>query len=404
MTERVSLSKILNSLESGSRPKGGIVNGVGEVFSLGGEHLDSNGGFYFSNEKYVTAEFHASMKRGIVKPNDVLIVKDGATTGKVSFVLPSFPYKPACINEHLFRLEINPQIADPQYVFYYLFSPVGNQEILSDFRGATVGGISQDFANKVKVPLPPLEEQRRIAGILARADRLRQMRRYALQLSDGYLQAVFLRMFGDPVTNPMGWEKRPLGSILSSIDSGDSPVCEDRVAQDYEWGVLKLSAVTSCSYLERENKAITSRTKPQPKLEVKTGDLLFSRKNTYNLVGASAYVYRTRDRLMLSDLIFRLNIEDNETVNPVFLWQNLIFPSQRKIIQKLAGGTAGSMPNISKGRLQTANILLPPIGLQIKYSNIVHKHLRLRYQQNEALRQADHLFDTLLHRAFRGAL
>ena len=56
------------------------------------------------------------------------------------------------------------------------------------------------------IPLPPLPEQQRIAAILERADRLRRLRRYALELSEGYLQAVFVEMFGDPVRNPKGWK------------------------------------------------------------------------------------------------------------------------------------------------------------------------------------------------------
>ena len=66
---------------------------------------------------------------------------------------------------------------------------------------------------ELEIPLPPLAEQRRIAAVLARADRLRRLRRYALELSAGYLQAVFGEMFGDPVTNPKGWEVWPLGEL-----------------------------------------------------------------------------------------------------------------------------------------------------------------------------------------------
>ncbi|MCA9953873.1 MAG: restriction endonuclease subunit S [Anaerolineales bacterium] len=255
-----------------------------------------------------------------------------------------------------------------------------------------------------EMPLPPLPEQQRIAGILARADRLRQLRRYALQLSDGYLQSVFLQMFGDPVTNPMGWEIRPLGKLLTTIDSGVSPVCQDRPALDNEWGILKLGAVTTCDYLQTENKAITSKTSPRTELEVKSGDLLFSRKNTYDLVGACAYVHHTRPKLMLPDLIFRLQIEDKKELAPIYLWQLLIFPTKRKMVQRLAGGSAGSMPNISKGRLNTVEIPLPPPELQSKFVCAVRQFERLRAQQREAARQAENLFSTLLHRAFRGEL
>jgi len=209
----VPLSKIVSALESGGRPPGGIVAGEGEVFSLGGEHLNEYGGFDLSNKRFIPRAFYEQMKRGVVQPRDILIVKDGATTGKVSYVGENLPYSPCAINEHLFRLAVDDKVADSAYVFYYLLSPKGNREILQDFHGATVGGISQRFGEKVYVPLPPLPEQKRIAAILAKADRLRRLRRYARELSDTYLQSVFLEMFGDPVTNPMGWEVLPLTSL-----------------------------------------------------------------------------------------------------------------------------------------------------------------------------------------------
>jgi hypothetical protein len=139
----VPLSRIVSVLESGGRPKGGIVAGGGEVFSLGGEHLDEYGSFDLSNKRFIPRAFFEQMKRGIVESKDILIVKDGATTGKVSYVGKSFPYSLCAINEHLFRLAVDEKVADSAYVFYYLLSPRGNREILQDFRGATVGGISQ---------------------------------------------------------------------------------------------------------------------------------------------------------------------------------------------------------------------------------------------------------------------
>ena len=72
------------------------------------------------------------------------------------------------------------------------------------------------------IPLPPLPEQQRIAAILARADRLRRLRRYALELSEGYLQAVFVEMFGDPVRNPMGWQRAKVAD-LGEVQTGNTP-------------------------------------------------------------------------------------------------------------------------------------------------------------------------------------
>jgi len=157
------LRELLVSFESGSRPKGGVKGIESGVPSLGGEHLDSNGGFKFEKIKYVPKAFAAKMTRGRIQHGDILIVKDGATTGKTSFVGPSFPYADAVINEHVFSCRCQENI-EPKYIFYFLYSAEGNRQILEDFRGAAQGGISQRFADIVNVPLAPLDQQKRIVA------------------------------------------------------------------------------------------------------------------------------------------------------------------------------------------------------------------------------------------------
>ena len=97
-----SLDCILETLEAGKRPKGGVKKSTKGIPSLGGEHLNSEGNFNFQKLKFVPLEFFESMSKGHVKFDDVLIVKDGATTGKVSFVRKDFPYSKAAVNEHVF--------------------------------------------------------------------------------------------------------------------------------------------------------------------------------------------------------------------------------------------------------------------------------------------------------------
>ena len=180
------------TLQSGLRPRGGIRGILEGIPSLGGEHLNADGGFNFDKVKYVPEEFFNSLNYGHIYPNDILVVKDGATTGKTSFVSKDFPYKRASVNEHLFIVRVDPKVAFPKFVFYYLFSDDGQAQIRLDFRGATVGGVSRNFPLKVKVPIPSLTKQEqivseleryfsiadeveaRIASELVRAERLRQ--------------------------------------------------------------------------------------------------------------------------------------------------------------------------------------------------------------------------------------
>ena len=255
-----------------------------------------------------------------------------------------------------------------------------------------------------EIPLPSIREQQRIEEILEQADALRQKRAEADVLADRIIPSIFNQMFGDPAANKKNWPRKKLGEMLHSIDSGWSPVCESRQAAPDEWGVLKLGAITTNRYLEDENKALPSALTSEPTLEVRAGDLLFTRKNTYDLVGACAYVKRTRPKLMLSDLIFRLNLTPNAEVHLLYLWALLICPSKRPAIQLLAGGSAGSMPNISKGRLETLDIETPPFHLQKAFAATVSSFDNLDERAEKARKNIGTLFATIIHRAYTGEL
>jgi type I restriction enzyme S subunit len=271
-------------------------------------------------------------------------------------------------------------------------------------RGATIKGITRQVVNDLEIPLPTLAEQRQIAAVLDQADALRAKRRATIAQLDELTQSIFLDMFGDPATNPKGWPRVKFGELLANIDSGWSPNCLDRPVSGDEWGVLKLGAVTKCEYRSAENKALPPDVEADPSLEVKPGDLLFSRKNTYDLVAACALVRETPPRLLMSDLIFRFRLKPNAEVDSTFLHQLLIYPTKRREIQKLAGGSAGSMPNISKARLQTALIEIPPFSLQRDFAKRIASIGKLKAAHQTSLAELDALFASLQHRAFRGEL
>ncbi len=292
----------------------------------------------------------------------------------------------------------------PDYLRHALTSDSFHSRFMQTVAG--VGGsllrARPDGVKKIKIPLPPLEEQRRIAAILDKADGVRRKRKEAIRLTDELLKSTFLEMFGDPVTNPKGWEVRELGDCVKDIESGWSPKCDTRQAEPEEWGVLKLGAVTYGHFNPDENKAMLPDDVPRQELEIKTGDLLVTRKNTYELVGASAFVQMTRPKLMLPDLIFRLRLIDG--IDPVYVWQTLSQKTMRLKLSGLAGGTAGSMPNISKARLRTLPFPVPPQLLQLKYREIFNQFWLKKEHQKESEEISENLFNSLLQKAFRGEL
>jgi type I restriction enzyme, S subunit len=291
----------------------------------------------------------------------------------------------------------------PEWLYYFVRRESFRRDAKRSFTG-TAGQqrVPTSFIQDALIPVPPVDEQRRIVDLLSRAEGIVRLRREAQQKAAELIPAIFIDMFGDPATNPKGWPVVKLGELLSSIDSGHSPKCGDRHRGVDEWGVLRLGAVSRCEYDEYEHKTLPRDIDPDTSIEVKSGDLLLSRKNTAELVGASAYVWATGGRILLPDLIFRLRLAETAQVNAIYLWKLLTTDAKRRALTRLATGSAGSMPNISKERLRTLPVKVPTLGLQMKFADFVKEIRSIRQQQQAAIQKAEEVFASLLAGAFSG--
>ena len=219
------------------------------------------------------------------------------------------------------------------------------------------------------IKYPDSVTQNRIVKILDTVSGIIQLRKKELNQLDYLIKSRFVEMFGDPIINEMGWDKVRLSTCIESIDNGKSLVCDASARQGNWPAVLKLSAATYGFYRPEENKAMLDENQFVEDAAVRAGDLLFTRKNTPELVGMCAYVYDTPSRLMMPDLIFRLNTTNR--CNKVFLWKLINHNLFRDRIQAIATGSAKSMSNISKERLLNLEIILPPAELQEQFAAFV---------------------------------
>lgn len=353
---------------------------------------------------YVSTEKADELARNLAFPGDMVFTQRG-TLGQVAIIPDDASAERYVVSQSQMKLTVDSRKAHPRYLYYWYRSPLAAAYLSQRVLATGVPHINLGILKDFPVLLPTLDEQRRIAAVLDKADAIRRKRREAIALTEELLRSTFLEMFGDPVTNPKGWPTVLLGSVLDRIDSGWSPSCESRPPTEGEWGVLKLGAVTWGRYVATEAKALPPELSPRPEKQVRTGDLLFARKNTYELVGAAALVFETPDQLMMPDLIFRLVPKDPDAAIPPFLWQLINHPGFReRSVRALASGTSGSMPNISKGRLLKMSIPLPPVALRKRWTGVVKAHESLRRKADATRKSADDLFHSLVQRAFRGDL
>jgi type I restriction enzyme S subunit len=328
-------------------------------------------------------------------PKDTLLVAlYGATIGACSILKTPASTNQACAA----LLPTNKYLSS--FLYYYF---INIREILISLGvGGAQPNISGAVIKSLQIPLPPLPVQQQIADVLDRASALIEKRKEQIEKLDLLVKSRFIEMFGDPVTNPMGWEKVPLSNCLKKIDSGNSFICEAFNRKGDSPAILKLSAITYGIYNPDENKELPNYANFDDRMEVFPGDLLFSRKNTRELVGKSAYVYSTPPKLMLPDLIFRLVTLEN--CNRLFLWQLINHPTSRAGIQSLATGSAGSMPNISKQRLMQYVILLPPLDLQESFAKFMYQTENSKLELKQGMNQLQHLYKSLMQKCFRGEL
>ena len=292
---------------------------------------------------------------------------------------------------------VAPQL-DQQYLYYYLKSDFALQRIRAVATGSVRDNLKPTMLYEFPINLPNMEVQKEIVKKLDGIKRVISLREQELQTLDDLIKARFVEMFGDPVTNPKGWETYQLNDCLERIDNGKSFVCSDKPrAGDYP-AVLKLSAATYGDYRPEENKALLDENQFVQGAEVHSGDLLFTRKNTPELVGMAAYVQETPEKLMMPDLIFRL--VTNDRMNPVFLWRLINCKEFRPIVQGISGGSAKSMSNISKERLGKINVICPPRQIQDQLVPFVLQIDKSKVAVQKSLDKAQVLFDSLMQNYF----
>jgi type I restriction enzyme S subunit len=258
---------------------------------------------------------------------------------------------------------------------------------------------------QIKIPLPPLTEQKRIAAILDKADSLRRKNQQAIQLADKFLRAVFLDMFGDPVTNPKGWKVKTIEELVKpekySIKRGPFG------------GALKKEIFVESGYLVYEqyhalNNDFSfkryfideSKFHELKAFEVKPGDIIVSCSGVY--LGKLAIVPKDARKGIINQALLKLSLNSTEMLNEVFLaiftdtnFRNKFFGEQR-------GSGIPNFPPMSV--FKEVGFICPPIELQNKYLDIINKASKIKSKVFVDENRSSKLFESLSQKAFAGKL
>lgn len=378
------------TIVSGSTPKTSVTSyWDGNIKWITPAELNEDTFYIMDSVRHITEE--GKEKTGLsYLPTGTVILSSRAPIGKTAIAGCKM-----CCNQGFKNLICSDAIYN-EYLYFFLKSKTDYLNSLG--RGATFKEISKSIVENIEIPLPEVNQQKEIAEKFKKLEQLISLRKQQLAKLDELVKARFVEMFGNPSNNSLGFPYEPLSNCLLSIENGKSFVCSNDMRQEENPAILKLSAVTYGVYQQDENKAILDSSMFVKSAEVHKGDLLFTRKNTPELVGMCAYVNDTAPNLMMPDLIFRLNT--NEKINKIFLWKLINHEFFRGKIQNIATGSAKSMSNISKERLEKLAIILPPLHLQNDFAALVERVDQQKQTIQQSLEKLELLKKALMQEYF----
>ncbi|MDC5425459.1 restriction endonuclease subunit S [Acinetobacter baumannii] len=287
---------------------------------------------------------------------------------------------------------------DVKYLLRFLES--NKENIASMGKGATVKGITLDQLKAIKIPLQPLAEQRRIAAILDKADELRQKRQQVIEKLDQLLQATFIDMFGDPVSNPKGWDVYKLKSLTSKIGSGSTPKGGDSSYKNDGISLIRSLNIydgefsyKNLAFIDQEQANKLKNVILQP------NDVLL------NITGASVarccIVPKEVLPARVNQHVSILRIKENAI--PEFLEALLISKPMKLHLLKISGAGA-TREALTKLQLQELEIIVPPLEIQNEFLlklKIIKSLININLKQ---LNELDNLFISIQNQAFSGTL
>lgn len=308
---------------------------------------------------------------------------------------------------------------DPKFLNLYLKLFYYSGEIVK-YQGGSNNLRNLKFPDfiKIQIPVPPFAEQQAIVSkieeLISELENGKQQLLTAQEQIKVYRQSLLKLAFEGKLTNknvkegelPKGWKLTEFGTVIDKIEAGKSFKCNERTPNIDEVGVLKVSAVTWQVFNEIESKTVIEKHRINKDYLVKSGDFLFSRANTLDLIGAVVLVNFIERKLMLSDKTLRF-IFKGDILKPYILYY-LRSRKGRKEIQRLSTGNQESMRNIGQQKIKQIEFPLCSIEEQKKVINELESKLsvcdKIEETISQSLQQAETLRQSILKKAFEGKL
>ncbi|HEY2210721.1 MAG TPA: restriction endonuclease subunit S [Bradyrhizobium sp.] len=345
-------------------------------------------------EEKITARAIKESSAKIVPSGAILLAMYGATVGRMAFLGID-----AATNQAVCNIRPDPKKAFPRYVFHCLQSKINH------FLGRAAGGaqpnISQGIIRETKIPLPPLDEQRRIAAILDKADALRRKRQRTIGLHDNLAQSIFLEMFGDPRSNPKGFKTSGFEPLLKTSPNFGSMIPPK--IQEAEWVSLRVANIQNWKLALEDSKYIDLPSDSVEKHTLLDGDIILARAiASEEHLGKCVVVKPAGRKWAFDSHLMRIRL-NTEMIYPVYVRELFKTPGGRQLFLQSTRKTTVQY-NINTKELKALKIPVPPIALQQEFVSRVDTLDSIQDSGRRSTRYLDQLFSSLQSRAFSGQL
>ena len=322
------------------------------------------GKYVSTSDEYITqAGLDGSSAKML--PKGTLLYTIFATLGEVGILTIE-----ACTNQAIAGISIkhNDEIST-DFLYYYLKSKKSYVNKIG--RGVAQNNINMSMLRALEVPVPNIAEQSRIVSVLDSVASVVTIRQQQLEKLDELVKARFVEMFGEPCKNSLGWNTSTVGALVSVCEAGWSGNGTQRKKEPGELAVLKVSAVTKGYFIPAECKVLDNQRNIKKYIFPHSGDLLFSRANTREMVGATAVITQDYPEHILPDKLWRIRFID--TANVIYMKYVLSDESIRSIFSSVSTGTSGSMFNVSMDKFKSITVPLPPLERQTQFAAFVEQ-------------------------------
>ena len=264
----------------------------------------------------------------------------------------------AATNQAIAGLHLKSEKVLKDYLYFFLLS-IKNR-VKNDSRGVAQNNINLTYLKNIEVPIVENSIQQEICNNLTKINQIITQRNQQLVELSNLVKSRFNEMFEEYPDSVF------LDTYIKELRAGKSLAGEENNKNK----VLKTGAVSYDYFNSSEVKNLPIDYIPLDEHKVEIGDVIISRMNTSELVGAAGYVWAiNNDNIYLPDRLWKVIL--NDRVNPVFLWKLITNEKTKLKIKRIASGTSGSMKNISKSQFLQIRVPLPPLSLQNEFADFV---------------------------------